>query len=78
MWGAEFRCRCSLLGLTLQTVAAARSARASRNLRTALQFSLRGPRGKNCVVMKAKRSNDLPDEREDTVSPIKVNLRQYR
>jgi hypothetical protein len=40
MCGAEFRCRCSLLGLTLQTVAAARSARASRNLHTALPFRL--------------------------------------
>ena len=39
---------------------AARSARASRNLRRDLQFGLRGPREKCCAGMKAKRSTPCP------------------
>ena len=39
---------------------AARSARASRNLRWDLQFGLRGPREKCCAGMQAARSTPCP------------------
>ncbi len=43
---------------------AARSARASRNLRTALLFVVRGPRGKKLCGDESKAQHALPDERE--------------
>ena len=41
---------------------AARSARASRNLRTALQFGLRGPRGKKLRGDENRAQHALPDD----------------
>jgi len=41
---------------------AARSARASRNLRTALLFVVRGPRGKKLRGDESKAQHALPDD----------------